>query len=115
MIESRRTFLKAAAAGVPLAIGAHPSGAATSEQAASVDAELRTPRGGEASIVCAGDWFLTRQVSAAVRPDTDAVFQLFRQADASFANLENGLSTVGSGELGGFRQGGPLRGDPALA
>ena len=65
-------------------------------------------------LACAGDWFLTRRLSNAVGPETEAVFNVFREADAAFVNLENGLSTVGSADLGGFGQGPALRGDPAL-
>lgn len=112
-MTARREFLKAAAGGLGLATSTrtHAQAPATPDRTT----DLRARRDGEAVLVCAGDWFLTRRVSDAVTSETDAVFNVLRRADASFANLENGLSTIGSGDLGGFRQGAPLRGDPALA
>jgi len=77
--------------------------------------EFEQPRDGdEAVLACAGDWFLTRRLSGETSVQTNAVFDVFRRAHAGFVNLENGLSTIGSGELGGFRQGAALRGDPSL-
>lgn len=114
MSDTRRDFLKLAASGLSLGVPAL-AGAQTSRQArAGRDADLRARGSGEAVLACAGDWFLTRRVSTGVAQETDAVFDVFRRADASFANLENGLSTIGSGDLGGFKQGGALRGHPDL-
>ena len=76
---------------------------------------LRARGQGEATLACCGDWFLTRRLSNAVTTESNALFDVLRGADASFANLENGLSTVGSAELGGFKHGAALRGHPELA
>jgi poly-gamma-glutamate synthesis protein (capsule biosynthesis protein) len=75
--------------------------------------DVRRPARDEIVVTVAGDLFLT---SALAPPDRDAeaVAEVMRSAHASFANLENGLSTVGAPELGGFRQGDALRGHPAL-
>jgi hypothetical protein len=113
MTETRRDFLKLAASGLSLS-GAAPRSQTSRPPGGDRGADLRARRPGEAVLACAGDWFLTRRLSTAIEPETNSVFEMFRHADAGFANLENGLSTRGSGELGGFRQGPPLRGDPAL-
>lgn len=110
MKETRRDFLKLASGALTLA----PTGQSTSPRASERGVALRARGQGEATLACCGDWFLTRRLSNAVTPETNAVFDVLRSADAAFANLENGLSTVGSGELGGFKQGAPLRGDPEL-
>jgi poly-gamma-glutamate capsule biosynthesis protein CapA/YwtB (metallophosphatase superfamily) len=117
--ESRRHFLKLAAAGAaaPLtgAAAALSPGGAQAPAASTTKQGLR-PRGPDESVVvCAGDLFLVRPLSDASSQGANAVFDVFRQADAGLANLENGLSTVGSPELGGFRHGGALRGAPGLA
>lgn len=113
MGDTRRNFLKLAGG---LTLMAPPTASSQAPQAArSRGPSLRTRGADEAVLACAGDWFLTRALARVVARETEAVFDVFRQADAGFANLENGLSTVGSGDLGGFRQGGALRGDPALA
>jgi poly-gamma-glutamate capsule biosynthesis protein CapA/YwtB (metallophosphatase superfamily) len=113
VFDTRRNFLKLAAGG--LALPAAPPARTRAPQAIDRLSDLRPRGSSEAVIACAGDWFLTRRLSGAVGPETETVFNVFRRADASFANLENGLSRVGSGELGGFRHGPSLRGDPALA
>lgn len=114
MAETRRGFLKMTASGLALGLpprtGAQPPRPGT----AGRDGELRRRESGEAVLTFGGDWFLTRKLSASVTPETDAVFDVFRSADAGFANLENGLSTVGSAELGGFKQGPALRSHPDL-
>jgi poly-gamma-glutamate synthesis protein (capsule biosynthesis protein) len=76
---------------------------------------LRPKQPGEAVVVCTGDLFLMQPLSTPADPDAAPVFDVLRQADAAFANLENGLSTGGAAELGGFRHGGAIRGEPALA
>jgi poly-gamma-glutamate capsule biosynthesis protein CapA/YwtB (metallophosphatase superfamily) len=68
----------------------------------------------EASLAFAGDLFLTQSLPDRLEPATEQVFDVMRQADGAFANLENGLSTVGSAELGGYRWGAALRGHPSL-
>ncbi|MGH9349699.1 MAG: CapA family protein, partial [Vicinamibacterales bacterium] len=68
----------------------------------------------ETALAFAGDFFLTQALPERLEPGTGQVFDLMRQAGATFANLENGLSTVGSRELGGYRWGGALRGHPSL-
>ena len=114
MSDTRRGFLKLAAGGLSLGVPAL-AGSQTSRPAGSGrDADLRQRGSGEAVLMCGGDWFLTRRLSTGVSPDTDAVFEMFRRADAGFANLENGLSTVGSEDLGAFKQGPALRGEPQL-
>jgi poly-gamma-glutamate capsule biosynthesis protein CapA/YwtB (metallophosphatase superfamily) len=106
---TRRDFLSLAAAAVI---------APTAGQAADLPADhdklrlLRKPAGEERTIVLGGDYFLDHRLSEAANPAE--VFDVFREADASFANLEGGLSTVGSADLGGFKWGPNLRGNPAL-
>jgi poly-gamma-glutamate capsule biosynthesis protein CapA/YwtB (metallophosphatase superfamily) len=121
MSASRRSFLKAAGTAlVPL--GAASAVGSTGARAASTTGEqhgpaasLRPAAPDEATLVCTGDLFLMQQISTIADAATNAVFDVMRQADASFANLENGLSTLGSPDLGGFRHGPALRGAPALA
>jgi poly-gamma-glutamate capsule biosynthesis protein CapA/YwtB (metallophosphatase superfamily) len=106
---TRRDFLSLAAAAVV---------APTARQAANLPADqdklrlLRRPAGDERSIVLGGDYFLDHRLSEGANPTE--VFDVFRQADAAFANLEGGLSTAGSAELGGFKWGPNVRGNPAL-
>ena len=114
MRESRRDFLKLAAAGVSVPMRSAAGMRPQQPERTNRLAELRPRAADEAVLACAGDWFLTRRLAGAVEAETDAVFDVFRRADAGFANLENGLSTVGTGDLGGFKQGGPLRGHPDL-
>jgi poly-gamma-glutamate synthesis protein (capsule biosynthesis protein) len=71
-------------------------------------------RSGETVLAFAGDFFLTQPLPERLAADTEQVFETMRRADAAFANLENGLSTVGSAELGRYRWGGSLRGHPSL-
>lgn len=61
-----------------------------------------------------GDLFLMEAFPVPAAPEAAAAMEIIRGADASVANLENGLSTVGSPELGGFRYGDALRGPPRL-
>lgn len=68
----------------------------------------------EASVVLVGDLFLTDPFPAPLPAETEEAYDLLRRSDAALANLENGLSTTGSPELGGFRYGGALRGPPSL-
>lgn len=72
------------------------------------------PGGNEAALAFAGDLFLTQAFPERLDPGTEQVFDVMRRSGAAFANLENGLSTVGSAELGGYRWGGALRGHPSL-
>lgn len=81
----------------------------------SSDGRLRRPRPGEAVLLLAGDLFLTEPFPVTLRPATQEVYRLVREADAAFANLENGLSTTGRAELGGFEYGDAIRGRPELA
>lgn len=108
---SRRGFLKlTAAAGLAM-----PAALARPAEAVTVPPpRLRKKSAREATLVLAGDLFLMEAFPAPVAPGTAAVLEVVRGADASIANLENGLSTVGSPELGGFRYGGPLRAHPRL-
>lgn len=112
--------MKSAAAGavggVVGASGTALRAEATAQAQASVTrSPLRAKAAGESVIVCTGDLFLTRSLSSPADPEAAAVYDVLRQADAAFANLENGLSTQGSPELGGFRHGPAIRGNPALA
>lgn len=69
---------------------------------------------GELSLTFAGDLYLTRETSGLGGSRNDFAADLLGRSDASFLNLENGLSTVGSSELGGFPYGAAIRGDPEL-
>jgi poly-gamma-glutamate synthesis protein (capsule biosynthesis protein) len=111
--QSRRLFLqRAAGLGLvaPLARGRPALGA----QVAARQASLPPARPGETRLAFAGDFFLTKALPESVGPETEQLFDLMRRADAAFANLENGLSTLGSPELGGYRWGAALRGHPSL-
>jgi poly-gamma-glutamate synthesis protein (capsule biosynthesis protein) len=106
---SRRRFLQIAA-GVSLA----PPFSKPFEARRTIEQfDVRRPANDEIVVALVGDLFLTRELS---RPDAEslAVAKVLGGAHASFANLENGLSTVGAPELGGFRQGPALRGHPSL-
>jgi poly-gamma-glutamate synthesis protein (capsule biosynthesis protein) len=75
--------------------------------------DVRRQSGDELVVALVGDLFLTREL-APLDAGGNAVAEVLRGADASFANLENGLSTLGSAGLGGFRHGPALRGHPSL-
>lgn len=110
MASSRRTFLAhAAAAASASLVPAAPSAAAPGQ-----DQGPRSKRAGETVLAFAGDLFLTAPFPAPHPPAAAQVFDVMRTADAAFANLENGLSTTGGPELGGYKWGGPLRGHPSL-
>lgn len=83
--------------------------------ASALPGPLRRRGPGEAVLVLAGDLFLTEPFPPSLRSDTLDIYRVVREADASFANLENGLSTAGREELGGFAYGDALRGPPELA
>lgn len=112
MTTSRRQFLAAAAACAALPLGGSQG---TASQPAGVGLDgLRAAGAGNALLAFGGDWFLRRRVSDVADDRTRRVFDVFRGAHAAFVNLENGLSTVGAAELGGFRHGPTLRGEPHL-
>jgi len=67
-----------------------------------------------ASLAFAGDVFLNGRLADHRGGGNDFARRVLGSADASFVNLENGLSTVGSAELGGFPYGPAIRGEPAL-
>lgn len=112
MTASRRQFLAAAAAGAALPLAARRAGAGQS--AGAVASRLRAAEPGGAVLAFGGDWFLTRRVSDWAGEPTSRGFDVLRGADAAFINLENGLSTGGAPELGGFKYGPALRGEPRL-
>lgn len=112
MRTSRRRFLKGAGTAALTSMAA-PSAAAQSAGASPV-APPRDRRPGETVLAFAGDLFLTARFPDPPPPDVAPVFDVLRAADAAFANLENGLSTTGSGDLGGYKFGAPIRGNPSL-
>ncbi|MGH9346903.1 MAG: CapA family protein [Vicinamibacterales bacterium] len=116
MSGSRRRFLKVAAAsiGAPLGSGAQVGADSPAAVQASQPA-LRPAGAGEAVLTFGGDLFLTAPLADKLDAGSQRVFEVFRRSDKGVANLENGLSTVGAPELGGFRHGPSLRGAPALA
>jgi poly-gamma-glutamate capsule biosynthesis protein CapA/YwtB (metallophosphatase superfamily) len=110
---SRRRFLTLAAGGFTASLAGQRAQGAQPRQLAT--RELRSAGTGSATLAFGGDWFLTRRVSSSADEEAQRVFSVLREADAAFVNLENGLSTIGSPELGAFRYGAALRGDPQLA
>jgi poly-gamma-glutamate synthesis protein (capsule biosynthesis protein) len=112
--SSRRRFLQSAArAGLAAPLVALPvtdAGAAAQTPAPTVPARASD----EVALAFAGDLFLTQPFPERLDAQTEQVYGVMRASAAAFANLENGLSTVGSAELGGYRWGGPLRGHPSL-
>jgi poly-gamma-glutamate capsule biosynthesis protein CapA/YwtB (metallophosphatase superfamily) len=114
MSTTRRRFLQTAAgAGLVSSLPA-PTVAVRQAAAGTTGGEQRDRDAGGAVLVFAGDLFLTHAIAAATEPAARQVLDVLHGADAVIANLENGLSTVGSAELGAFRHGPALRGDPAL-
>ncbi|HSR42992.1 MAG TPA: CapA family protein, partial [Longimicrobiales bacterium] len=112
MSSSRREFLRlAAAAGMAPPAAALARGHA---RAAPLGSRLRQQRPDESTVVLAGDLFLTTPFPPRLAPETEEVYGILRGSDAALANLENGLSTTGSEDLGGFRYGGAIRGAPSL-
>lgn len=107
---SRRAFLKTAGV-LPAFAG---GGFAPFSPSLPEIEQLRKKSRGEVTLTLVGDLFLTEALPSDLGPDSNQVFELLRQSDLGFANLENGLSTVGSPELGGFVHGPSLRGDPSL-
>jgi poly-gamma-glutamate synthesis protein (capsule biosynthesis protein) len=110
MTSTRRRFLATAAAGVaalPAAVSAAPA-------AGALAGGRQRPRGAGAVLVFAGDLFLTHALAPASDAPATQLLDVLHGADLAVANLENGLSTVGSPELGGFRHGPSLRGHPSL-
>lgn len=75
---------------------------------------LQVRRPTEATLALVGDLFLTDPFPRPLEAGTEQLFEVLRAADGAVANLENGLSTTGSAELGGFRYGGAIRGPPEL-
>jgi len=110
---SRRQFLALASAG--LAAPVRGQSASERQSGESLTGGLRPAGPGSTALAFGGDWFLTRRVSPTADGETRRVFDVLRGADAAFVNLENGLSTVGAPELGAFRYGAALRGEPELA
>jgi poly-gamma-glutamate capsule biosynthesis protein CapA/YwtB (metallophosphatase superfamily) len=114
---SRRRFLGSA---VHAGLAAPLAGLAAGEPARAEAVQSgRSPTipalgGNETALAFAGDLFLTHPFPEHVQPGTEQVYDVMRRAGAAFANLENGLSTGGSAELGGYRWGAPLRGHPSL-
>jgi len=110
LTQSRRDFLKlAAVAGLT-----QPAAARTRRLGAPLAARLRELRPDEISLALVGDLFLVNKFPDKLALATEGVYDLLRSSDAALANLENGLSTTGSPELGGFRYGGALRGAPSI-
>ena len=110
MTTSRRNFL---AATTTTALGARFIGA--DRLISDVGGQnLRPKRVGETVLAFAGDLFPT-PFPKPTPPAVEEVFHILRTADAAFANLEGGLSTTGSPELGGYKWGGPVRGHPSFA
>ncbi len=113
MSSTRRRFLQvAAASGVAASIPR--AAAAAYAGTARASSSPREPAEGEIVLVLTGDLFLTDPLAPAADPDARGLLDVLGAADLVIANLENGLSTVGSAELGGFRHGPGLRGDPVL-
>lgn len=109
---SRRKFLAQAgsvALAAPLAGSRLPAAHAFARQP-----RPRPAGGGETVLAFAGDLFLTSAFPQSRPPQGAEVFDAVREAAAAFANLENGLSTKGTAELGGYKWGPALRGDPSL-
>lgn len=121
MSVSRRRFVgAAAAAGLAPSLGAlaGPAGAAGPGEAAATDGRSRRgppPRRDDVLLGLVGDLFL-REPQPAHPPGagTRAAAEALEACDLVIANLENGLSTVGSPEAGGQRYGPSLRGPPSL-
>lgn len=116
MPRSRREFL-----GMAAAAGMLPSVAALTRSSREGAPHtrpairgLRERESDDAVLACVGDLFLMEEFPERVAPETEEVYEILRGSDAAFANLENGLSTLGAPELGGFRHGGSLRGSPSL-
>lgn len=115
MTLSRRQFLHAATSAG--ALTSLPLAGAAGEAVrfpGALGTTLRPARSDERVLTFGGDLFLQGPFPESLAPDTSELYAVLRGSDAAFANLENGLSTVGSPELGGFRYGGAIRGDPAL-
>ncbi len=114
---SRRRFLEATAAGViPPVAGIISSGRAGGHLPGESFEKLRKRNEGETVLTFVGDFFLMRELPDHEAAEAEQVFDLLRESDLAFANLENGLSTVGSPEASGFPSvdwGGGLRG-PSL-
>lgn len=110
MTTSRRTFLSATTT-TALAAPFMGAGRLIADFGGQ---NLRPKRAGETVLAFAGDLFPTPFPKPTPRA-VEEVFDVFRSADAAFANLEGGLSTTGSPELGGYKWGGPVRGHPSLA
>lgn len=114
---SRRRFLEATAAGViPPVAGLTSSGRAGGQLPEESFEKLRKRNEGETVLTVVGDFFLMREFPDHEEAEAEQVFDLLRESDLAFANLENGLSTVGSPDASGFPSvdwGGGLRG-PSL-
>lgn len=116
--SSRRRFLKATATSLPAVGMATAGGSLAGSAVGSLQdpiQRLRQRRDDEIVLALVGDLFLTQSLAGKDDLGAKQVFDLVRGADAAFANLENGLSTVGSSELGGYgRYSAGLRGHPSL-
>jgi poly-gamma-glutamate capsule biosynthesis protein CapA/YwtB (metallophosphatase superfamily) len=113
MDTSRRSFLRQAAGFGLVAPFNRPAWGNVRAEAA-LQPGLPAPLAGETVLALAGDFFLTTALPEPVGAPTEQLFDVMRGAHGAFANLENGLSTVGSPELGGYRWGAALRGHPSL-
>lgn len=114
MTASRRHFLKFAALA-----GLSPSFEKVLREAppAVANSWSREPlaaRGDDIQLGFVGDLFLLEPLPGEPMPETRAVSEILGSCDMAFANLENGLSTVGSPNAGGQRYGPSLRGSPSL-
>lgn len=118
-MTSRRRFL-AAGAGLGLApvvgdLGAL-GGAAGDLRDRTGDPYPHLPsrRAAEVILGLVGDMFLLQPFPAPPAEATRRAVDVLAGCDLAIGNLENGLSTVGSPELGGMRYGPSLRGAPEL-
>lgn len=114
MTASRRRFLKYAAI-----TGMSPSlanllGRSRSSIASSRSWWPQPSRENAVELGFVGDLFLLESLPGEPVPETRAVAEILGSCDMAFANLENGLSTVGSPDAGGQKYGPSLRGPPSL-
>lgn len=115
LTPDRREFIGlAAAAGLTPLLRSRAAASPDDSDSPAPTGGLDRRRQGELSLTFAGDLYLTRETSGLGGSRNDFAAELLGRSDASFLNLENGLSTVGSAELGGFPYGAALRGDPEL-
>lgn len=112
MSPSRREFIgRSAALGLAPLVG----DAGSLRREGPRPGRRRAGPSGEVSLAFVGDLFLLGGPAEAGRYGGEYPSELLGRADLAFANLENGLSTVGSPELGGFDYSSAIRGEPARA